>query len=75
MAGVLRFPSPAKRMDGQTRNVKQWGLRVKDSVFEQIKRDKEDDGIISRNVFGIKRRGYLQPQYLISTTGSAITQW
>ncbi|MFO7554800.1 MAG: DUF6384 family protein [Desulfobacterales bacterium] len=61
--------------DGQTHNVKQWGLRVKDSVFDQIKRDKEDDGIISRNVFGIKRRGYLQPQYLIPTTGGAITQW
>jgi hypothetical protein len=61
--------------DGQTRNVKQWGLRVKASIFEQIKRDKQDDGIISRNVFGEKRRGYLQPQYHIPTTGGAITQW
>lgn len=61
--------------DGQTRNVKQWGLRVKASVFEQIKRDKQDDGIISGSVFGIKKRGYLQPQYLIPTTGGAITQW
>ena len=73
MAGVLRFPTSEE--NGQTRNVKQWGLRVKASVFEQIKRDKQDDGIISRNVFGIKKRGYLQPQYLIPTTGGAITQW
>jgi hypothetical protein len=45
---------------------------VKASVFEQIKRDKMDDGIINNNVFGLKKRGYLQPQYLIPTTGGAI---
>jgi hypothetical protein len=61
--------------DGKTRTVKQWGLRVKESVFEQIKRDKMEDGIINNNVFGAKKRGYLQPQYLMPTTGGAITQW
>ncbi len=61
--------------DGKTHTVKQWGLRVKESVFEQIKRDKMDNGIIDNNVFGLKKRGYLQPQYLIATTGGAITQW
>ena len=61
--------------DGKTRTVKQWGLRVKESVFEQIRRDKMDDGIINNNVFGAKKRGYLQPQYLMPTTGGAITQW
>jgi len=61
--------------DGKTRMVKQWGLRVKESVFEQIRRDKMDDGIINNNVFGVKKRGYLQPKYLMPTTGGAITQW
>ena len=61
--------------DGKTHTVKQWGLRVKESVFEQIKRDKMDNGIIDNNVFGLKKRGYLQPRYLIPTTGGAITQW
>ena len=61
--------------DGKTQTVKQWGLRVQASVFEQIKRDKADDGIINNNVFGLKKRGYLQPRYLIPTTGGAITQW
>jgi hypothetical protein len=61
--------------DGKTDTVKQWGLRVKASVFEQIKRDKVDDGIINNNVFGLKKRGYLQPRYLIPTTGGAITEW
>ena len=61
--------------DGKTRTVKQWGLRVKESVFEQVKRDKMDDGIINNNVFGTKKRGYLQPQYFIPTTGGTITNW
>ncbi len=61
--------------DGQTRKVQAWGLRVDAAVFEQIRRDKQDDGIIGRNQFGVKKRGYLHPQYLIATTGGAITQW
>jgi hypothetical protein len=65
----------ASEEDGQTRNVKQWGLRVDAAVFRQVSEDKQDDGIISRNRFGVKKRGYLDPQYLIPTTGGAITQW
>ncbi|MGD8659266.1 MAG: DUF6384 family protein [Desulfobacterales bacterium] len=61
--------------DGKTHIVKQWGLRVKASVFDQIKRDKMDDGIINNNLFGQKKRGHLNPQYLIPTTGGAIAQW
>lgn len=61
--------------DGKTHTVEQWGLRVKEAVFDQVKRDKMDDGIINRNVFGVKKRGYLTFQYLIQTTGGAITQW
>ncbi|MDQ1333256.1 MAG: hypothetical protein QG552_206 [Thermodesulfobacteriota bacterium] len=61
--------------DGKTRTVEQWGLRVEPAVFEQVKRDKMDDGIINRNVFGVKKRGYLTPQYIIPTAGGAITQW
>ena len=61
--------------DGKTRTVEQWGLRVEPTVFEQAKRDKMDDGIINRNVFGVKKRGYLTPQYIIPTTGGAIAEW
>jgi len=61
--------------DGQTRNVKQWGLRVDAAVFGQVSEDKQDDGIITRNRFGVKKRGYLNPQYLMPTMGGAITQW
>lgn len=61
--------------DGKTRTVDKWGLRVKAATFEQVKRDKMDDGIINRNVVGVKKRGYLTPEYTIPTTGGAITQW
>ena len=61
--------------NGQTRTVDKWGLRVDAAVFDQVKRDKMDDGIIQRNVFGVKKRGYLSPQYAIPTSGGAITDW
>ena len=61
--------------DGTTRNVSQWGLRVDDALFERIRRDKTEDGIIQNNRFGVKERGYLTPHYLMPTTGGAITQW
>ena len=61
--------------DGKTRSVEQWGLRVEPAVFEQVKSDKMDDGIITHNVFGVKNRGFMTPQYVIPTTGGAITQW
>ncbi len=61
--------------DGATRNVSQWGLRVDGSLFERIRRDKADDGIIQNNRVAIKNRGTLTPRYLMPTTGGAITQW
>ncbi len=70
----LTFPITSEE-DGKTSTVKQWGLRVKASVFEQIKRDKMDDGIINNKVFALKKRGYLKPEYLIPTTGGAIAKW
>lgn len=61
--------------DGATRSVSQWGLRVEEALFERIRRDKADDGIIQNNRFGVKARGFLSPHYLMPTTGGAITQW
>jgi len=61
--------------DQETRRVNIWGLRVAPETFEQVRRDKSDDGIIQNNRMGIKRRGYLAPEYLIPTSGGAITHW
>ncbi len=56
-------------------SVSTWGLRVDEATFERVRQDKLDDGIIQDNVFGVKRSGYLEPDYEFSTTGGAITEW
>ncbi len=61
--------------DGKSYRVDKWGLRVDESVFERIAADKQDDGIIQQSWFGVKRRGYLAPEYLLPTTGAALTSW
>jgi len=60
---------------GKMELVSTWGLRVDEEVFNRVARDKQDDGIIQDREFGVKRSGYLEPEYRFSTTGSAITSW
>jgi hypothetical protein len=61
--------------DGKTYSVDRWALRVDEGTFERVRADKSDDGIIEMNVFGKKQPGYLEPEYLMQTTGGAITKW
>jgi len=61
--------------DGKVYRVRKWGLRVDETLFERIAADKSDDGIMQNNRFGVKKRGYLSPEYLMPTTGAAITRW
>ncbi|MGE0825677.1 MAG: DUF6384 family protein [Candidatus Binatia bacterium] len=61
--------------DGRVYNVDRWGLRVDKAVYDRVAADKQDDGIIQRNIFGVKRRGFLHPEYAMPTSGAAITQW
>ncbi len=61
--------------DGKIYRVRKWGLRVEEELFDRIAADKLDDGIIQNNRFGVKKRGYLTPEYLMPTTGAAITRW
>lgn len=61
--------------NGRSYQVDKWGLRVDEPLFQRIAADKQDDGIIQQNRFGVKRRGYLTPEYLLPTTGGAITDW
>ena len=61
--------------DGRTETVSKWGVRVSEEVFEQIRRDKNDDGIVQRNRLGEKRRGHLDLTYLMPVLGGAIVRW
>jgi hypothetical protein len=61
--------------NGRTIPVRRWGLRVDEATYDRVKADKLDDGIIENAVVGAKRRGELDPQYSVATTGAAITKW
>ena len=60
---------------GRLVETKKWGLRVNERVYQRVRADKLDDGIIQGRRVGEKRRGYLQPDYLIETSGAVITEW
>jgi hypothetical protein len=60
---------------GETSNVGQWGVRVPESTFAEVRADKEDDGIIQDDILGVKRRGVLEPDYSMPVSGGAITAW
>ena len=61
--------------DGVTRNVTKFGMRIPQATYDAIARDKRDDGIVQRNRFGVKRRGMLEPEYLMPFEGGTITSW
>ena len=61
--------------DGQVKPVRKWALRVDEATYDKVAADQRDDGIIEENVVGEKRRGELDPQYTVATTGAAITKW
>ena len=61
--------------DGRTRTVNRWGIRVEESLFNRVRADKQDDGIIQNRIVGAKERGFLKPRYQVPTSGAAITSW
>jgi hypothetical protein len=61
--------------DGRTETVSRWGVRVSEAVFDEVRRDKSDDGIVQDNVLGEKRRGQLAVAYRRPVMGGAILKW
>ncbi len=61
--------------NGRLVETRKWGLRVNERAYQRVKADKLDDGIIQGRRVGEKRRGYLEPEYLIETSGAIITEW
>jgi hypothetical protein len=60
---------------GRVERASTWGLRVPQEVFERVAADKAADGIIQDRLVGTKRAGTLAPEYVIPTSGGAITRW
>ncbi len=71
---VISLPITSEET-GKTTMVDRWGLRVDKTTYQRIATDKRDDGIIQNRVLGEKKRGQLEPEYRIPTTGAAITEW
>ncbi|MFT6656880.1 DUF6384 family protein [Maritalea sp.] len=61
--------------NGQAELVSQWGVRVSEVVFNGVRDDKVDDGIIQNNIMGLKQYGYLDVDYVLPVLGGEITQW
>jgi uncharacterized protein (DUF2164 family) len=60
---------------GATESVNIWGIRVPETVFRSVETDKRDDGIIQRNIMGIKQFGFLDVDYTVPVLGGAVTKW
>ncbi|MGD8970881.1 MAG: DUF6384 family protein [Desulfobacterales bacterium] len=70
----LKLPITSEE-DGKVRELSEWGLRVEPQVYEQVRQDKQQDGIVNRKIVGFKKRGHLTPEYSVATTGGTITEW
>ncbi len=61
--------------NGETRTVSLWGLRVPEEVYEFVRTDAQDDGIIQNDLVGEKLRGDLDVTWSVETTGGFILDW
>ncbi|MCW1843800.1 DUF6384 family protein [Prosthecomicrobium hirschii] len=69
---VLKLPITSEE-DQKTTVVDRFGIRVSPQVFEDVRRDKADDGIIQHAVIGQKTRGTLEPTWTVTVLGGTIT--
>lgn len=61
--------------NGQTENVAIWGVRVPESTYRAVEADKRDDGILQRNILGLKEYGFLDVDYVMPVLNGAVTRW
>jgi len=59
----------------RTYRVSIFAIRVPMKVYEQVKQDKLDNGIIDNKLFGMKKRGQIEPEYRFPVAGGRITRW
>ena len=71
---VLSLPITSEE-DGEKATVSRWGVRVSKEVFDQVRQDKNDNGIIDNSRVGEKRRGGLEIDYLMPVQGGVILKW
>lgn len=52
-----------------------WGQRVTETIYNAVRRDKMEDGIVQKGVLGQKRRGELDIKWRSGVQDGAITKW
>lgn len=61
---------------GNTEIASRFAVRVTDEVYESVKDDKLDNGLIDKPLIGTKSPGKLRPEYAVDTAnGGIITNW
>lgn len=71
-----RLPLPIRdEVTGETETVSQFGVRVPQTTYESVAEDKRQDGLVQRNAFGVKRRGWMEVDYAMPFEGGTITTW
>ena len=60
---------------GETGTVNKWAQRVSETIFNAVRQDKTDDGIVQDQVLGEKRRGNLDINWRTGVGEGAIYQW
>lgn len=60
---------------GRTEVVSRWGLRVPQAVYDSVIADRADDGVVQRNIVGIKQFGFTEVDFLIPVLGGTVTKW
>eukprot|EP00903_Cladosiphon_okamuranus_P001847 g1845.t1 len=56
-----------------TQRVDKWGQRVSETIYDAVRRDKMEDGIVQKGVLGQKRRGELEIKWRSGVQDGAIT--
>jgi Family of unknown function (DUF6384) len=59
----------------QTEAVSRFAVRVPQQTFEAVQQDKSRNGIVQNVKLAEKRRGYLEPSYLMPVLPGRITRW
>jgi hypothetical protein len=73
--GAVLQRSITSEEDGETRLTAIWAVRVPESVYNAVRDDKLDDGVIQNNDIGRKARGELAITWSVETLGGAILDW
>jgi len=60
---------------GKTETVSRFAVRVPESTFQQVRADKARNGIVQNARMAEKRRGYLEPDFLMPALEGRITSW